>query len=123
MSSQSEFATPLSLLAVTSGAEAAPAARAGAVAWTLWGRGTASGFDGQPKADFLMAGTVLTGYLGVEYRLQPNVLLGLAVAHSQGDVDVRLTSVMPYALWSPRPGLGVCGLVGAGCGCTRGQAC
>lgn len=29
-----------------------------------------------------MDGTVFTGYLGVDYRVQPTVLLGLAVAHS-----------------------------------------
>ena len=96
--------------------------------WTLWGRGTASGFDGQPKDDFSMGGNVFTGYLGLDYRLQKNVLLGLAVAHSRGDmgyettdvtegeVDIALTSVLPYAHWSPRPGLGVWGLLGAGWG-------
>ena len=104
------------------------AAQAGAAAWTLWGRGTASGFDGRPKDDFSMDGNVFTGYLGLDYRLQPNVLLGLAVAHSQGDVDyettdvtkgdvdLTLTSILPYAHWSPRPGLGVWGLFGAGWG-------
>lgn len=56
-----------------------------------------------------MDGDVFTGYLGLDYRLQPNVLLGSAVAHSQGDVDyemtdvtkgnvaITLTSVLPYA--------------------------
>jgi len=56
------------------------------------------------------------------------VLLGLAVADSRGDVDyeardvtkgdvdLTLTSVLPYAHWSPRPGLGVWGLFGAGWG-------
>ena len=75
-----------------------------------------------------MNGNVSTGYLGVDYRLQPTVLFGLAVAHSQGDVDyettdvtkgdvdVTLTSILPYAHWSPRPGLGVWGMFGAGWG-------
>ena len=75
-----------------------------------------------------MAGNVFTGYLGIDYRLQPTVLLGLAVAHSHGDVDyaatdvttgdmdIMLTSVLPYAHWSLRPGLGVWGLFGAGWG-------
>ena len=75
-----------------------------------------------------MDGNVSTGYLGVDYRLQPTVLFGLAVAHSQGDVDyettdvtkgdvdVTLTSILPYAHWSPRPGLGVWGMFGAGWG-------
>ena len=135
--SQSAFELPLSRpapLAVASATEGTPAAgppmdpAAQAAAWTLWGRGTASGFNGKPKADFSMDGNVFTGYLGVDYRLQPNVLLGLAVAHSQGDVDyettdvtkgdvdITLTSILPYAHWSPRPGLGVWGLFGAGWG-------
>ena len=75
-----------------------------------------------------MDGNVFMGYLGLDYRLQSNVLLGLPVARSQGDVDyetrdvtrgdvdLTLTSVLPYAHWSPRPGLGVWGLFGAGWG-------
>ena len=139
--SQSAFEIPLSrptpsseaptTVGMTDADPATPvetAAQTEAAAWTLWGRGTASGFDGRPKDDFSMDGNVFTGYLGVDYRLQPNVLLGLAVAHSQGDVDyettdvtkgdvnVTLTSVLPYAHWSPRPGLGVWGLFGAGWG-------
>ena len=140
--SQSEFELPLSGPALpedpppaASVAEAAPVAAelpmepaAQAAAWTLWGRGTASEFNGKPKDDFSMDGNVFTGYLGVDYRLQPNVLLGLTVAHSQGavdyettdvtkgDVDITLTSILPYAHWSPRPGLGVWGLFGAGWG-------
>ena len=63
-----------------------------------------------------MDGNVFIGSLGVDYRLQPTVLLGLAVAHSQGDVDITLTSVLPYAYRNPRPGLGVWGVFGAGWG-------
>ena len=85
-------------------------------AGTLWGRGTASGFDGRQKDDFLMDGNVFTCSLGLDYQVQLNVLLGLVVAHSQGDVDLTLTSVLPYAHWSPRLGLGVWGLFGAGWG-------
>ena len=101
---------------------------AGVPAWTLWGRGSAAGFSGQPEEGFKMDGTLYSGYLGVDYRPQATVLLGLAVAHSTGDVsyertgatkagaDVELTSVLPYAHWQPRPGLGVWGLAGAGWG-------
>lgn len=87
-----------------------------AVAWTFRGVGE---FDGKPKDAFSMDGDVSAGSLGLDSRLQPNVLLGLAVAHSQGDmdyeapavtkgdVDIALTSVLPYMHWSPQPGLGV----------------
>ena len=100
----------------------------GVPAWTLWGRGSAAGFSGQPEAGFKMDGTLYSGYVGVDYRPQATVLMGLAVAHSTGDVnyerteatkagaDVELTSVLPYAHWQPRPGLGVWGLAGAGWG-------
>ena len=115
---QSQFAMPLGQEAV----------KGWASGWTLWGRGTASGFDGRSKDNFSMDGNVFTGYPGLDYRLQSNVLLGLAVAHSQGDVDyeardvtegavdITLTSVLPYVHWSPRPGLGVWRLFGAGWG-------
>ena len=118
MLSQSAFTAPLSK----------PDAPGWASGWTLWGRGTAGGFDGEPKDGFSMDGEVFTGYVGLDYRLQQNMLLGLSVAHSRGDMDyetadvirgaadLRLTSVLPYAHWTPRPGLGVWGLLGAGWG-------
>ena len=101
---------------------------AGVPAWTLWGRGSAAGFSGQPEAGFKMDGTLYSGYVGVDYRPQATVLMGLALAHSTGDVnyertgaikagaDVELTSVLPYAHWQPSPGLGVWGLAGVGWG-------
>lgn len=97
-------------------------------AWTLWGRGNVSGFSGKPKDDFEMDGDVFSGYLGLDYRARTNVLLGVAVSHAAGKVDYEtaaadrgrvdtgLTSVMPYAHWTVRPGLGVWGLLGAGWG-------
>ena len=100
----------------------------GVPAWTLWGRGSASGFSGQPKDDFRMDGRLYSGYLGLDYRPRSSLLLGLAVAHSTGDVeyerigatkadvDVELMSVLPYAHWKPYAGLGVWGLLGMGWG-------
>ena len=97
-------------------------------AWTLWGQGSVSGFSGKPKDDFEMDGDVFSGYLGLDYRVRTNVLLGVAVSHAagkvdyetaaadRGRVDTALTSVMPYAHWTVRPGLGVWGLLGAGWG-------
>ena len=95
--------------------------------WTVWGRGAASGFAGQPEEGFKMDGTLYSGYLGLDYR-QASLLMGLAVAHSTGTVDyertggttagvdVQLTSLLPYAHWQPYAGLGVWGLLGAGWG-------
>ena len=95
--------------------------------WTVWGRGAASGFSGQPEEGFKMDGTLYSGYLGLDYR-QASLLMGLAVAHSTGTVDyertggttagvdVQLTSLLPYAHWQPYAGLGLWGLLGAGWG-------
>ena len=100
----------------------------GVPAWTLWGRGSAAGFSGQPEEGFTMDGTLYSGYAGVDYRPQSTVLLGLAVSHSTGEanyerigatkagVDVELTSMLPYAHWQPRPGLGLWSLLGVGWG-------
>ncbi len=100
----------------------------GMPAWTLWGRGAASGFSGQPQNDFTMTGNLYSGYVGVDYRPKSAVLLGLAVAHSTGDVDytltgasqaavdVEVTSILPYAHWQPTPSLGVWSMLGAGWG-------
>ena len=46
-----------------------PAPEAAASTWTLWGRGTASGFNNRPKDDFSMDGDVFTGSLGLDSRL------------------------------------------------------
>ena len=78
------------------------------------GHAPSSGFNDKSKDDFSMDRDVYTGHLGLDYRLQPTVLRGLAVAYSQGDVnytatdvtkgdiDITLTSVVPYAHWIPR---------------------
>ena len=102
---------------------------AGVPRWTLWGRGAASGFSGRPAQDVTVDGTLAGGYVGVDYRPAAAVRLGVALAHSTGSVQyerggageagevaVEVTSVLPYAHWRPRPGLGVWGLLGTGWG-------
>ena len=96
--------------------------------WTLWGRAGAGGFDGRPKDDFTLEGTTRSAYLGLDYRFGTGLLVGLAGSRSTtaldfeseingaGSVDARLTSLYPYVHWSPRRGLGVWGLAGAGRG-------
>ena len=101
----------------------------GVPALTLWGRGSAGGFSGSPRNDFTMEGTLYSGYVGLDYRPKPTVLLGLGVSHGTGNVnyertavserggmDVKLTSVFPYAHWQPRQGLRVWSMLGAGWG-------
>ena len=103
----------------------------GAAGLTLWGRGMASNFSGSPDTGFSMDGDLYSGYVGLDYRLDPKIMLGLAVSHATGDVDyevtramnrtkvgldIQLTSVLPYAQWQPYAGLGVWGMFGAGWG-------
>ena len=104
-----------------------------APAWTLWGRGSISGFEGQPRDGLDLDGELVSGFLGLDYRWGTDTLLGVAVSHSQGDIDygeidygeadngpgeleTTLRSVYPYAYWSPRPGLGLWGVLGYGFG-------
>lgn len=108
----------------------------GATGLVLWGRGMASNFSGSPDTGFSMDGDLYGGYVGLDYRLDPKVMLGLAVSHTNGEVDyevtrpsitrpsnrakvgldLQLTSVLPYARWQPYDGLGVWGMFGAGWG-------
>ena len=96
--------------------------------WTFWGQANAGGFEGRPEDDLALDGTVRSAYLGADYRFGGGPLVGLALSRTTssigfesgingtGTVDARLTSVYPYARWSPRAGLSVWGLLGAGRG-------
>ena len=104
------------------------AAPGGASGWRIWGQGSVGGFDDEPAAGSTIDGKVVAGYLGLDYRPRQEAMVGVALAHSRGDVDyamesvtsgqvdMNLTSVLPYAHWSPRDGLGTWGLLGAGWG-------
>ncbi len=95
--------------------------------WSLWGRGDFSHFEGSPQSEFDLDGEVVSGYLGLDYRLETGALVGVALSHSSGETDYRsgetdgeletdLSSVYPYGYWSPRDGLGLWGLLGIGQG-------
>ncbi len=96
--------------------------------WTFWGQANAGGFKGRPEDDLALDGTVRSAYLGADYRFGTGPLVGLALSRTTssigfesgvngtGAVDARLTSLYPYAQWSPRAGLSLWGLVGAGRG-------
>ncbi len=98
--------------------------------WMLWGQGVRSDFSGRPQADLGLDGRVGAAYLGADHRWGSKALLGVAASHSVGSLDytnggdiaselevgARLTSVHPYARWSPREGLDLWGLMGFGRG-------
>ena len=118
---RSTFLIPLSGLIETDTADADTGG------WSLWGRGDFSRFEGRPQHELSLDGEVMTGYLGLDYRLETGALVGLALSRSSGEVDYRsgaadgeldidLDTVYPYGYWSPRPGLGLWGLLGIGRG-------
>ena len=106
----------------------AAAGGGGVGSWTLWGRGDAGGFEGRPDDDFSMDGDVVAAHVGLDFRWRANLLAGVAVSRSsgevdyefnggdRGDIDIELTSAHPYLHWTPRQGLSVWGTVGAGSG-------
>ncbi len=99
--------------------------------WTFWGQANAGGFKGRPEDDLALDGTVRSAYLGADYRFGTGPLVGLALSRTTssigfesgvngtGAVDARLTSLYPYAQWSPHAGLSLWGLVGAGRGTAK----
>ena len=124
------------LLQLDAGATDAEAALAGVAfaapapgGMALWGRGSMSGFDTATEA-----GSVLSGYLGVDWRTAPEILFGAAVAYSRaGDVNynyrsaddgavargkttITMAAVLPYAHYSLLPGLGLWAMAGLGGG-------
>ena len=91
--------------------------------FALWGRGALSGFNTATED-----GSVLSGYVGADWRWTPDLLVGGALAFSgagdmnyysagvKGKATVNVAAVLPYAHYTPLPGLGVWGLAGLGGG-------
>ena len=70
---------------------------------------------------------MFTGLLGADTRPRRDLLTGVALARSEGDmgyrltgedgtVDATLTSVFPYGHWKPREDLGLWAMLGRGMG-------
>ena len=100
---------------------------AGSGGWTLWGRTGRTEFSGKPERSLSVDGEVSSAWLGVDARVGEELLLGLALSHSAGEmsyrneegagtVDASLESVLPYGRWTPRADLSLWGLVGTGRG-------
>ncbi len=109
------------------GAEGAPQSAVG-TGWTVWGQANAGAFESSPDDGLTLEGRTRSVYAGVDYGFGSGLLVGLAASRNTlasdfdseingaGAVDARLTNLYPYAHWSPREGLGLWGLVGAGRG-------
>ena len=99
----------------------------GAGRWGVWGSGDLSGFQGKVDG-FEQDGSVLSAYLGADYRFVPNALAGIAASYSQldltstSDTDGEATlkgtliAAYPYGFWMPEEWLGLWGLAGFGTG-------
>ena len=101
----------------------------GAGRWGVWGSGDYRHFDGAVDG-FTQAGSVLSGWLGADYRFAANALAGLAAsygslhldstsaAHTEGNATLTgwLAHAYPYGLWMPEPWLGFWGIAGLGTG-------
>ena len=56
--------------------------------WTVWGQAGTDRSSGRPENDLEIGGDVFTGFLGVETRTHPDLLIGVALARSQGDMNL-----------------------------------
>ena len=92
----------------------------------LWGRGSQSWSRGRLDAAVATRGEMLSGQLGLEYRLREDMSLGVMLNASDGELDfdealateveAELVSVHPYAQWSPGQGLRGWAMLGYGVG-------
>ncbi|MDE0446914.1 MAG: autotransporter domain-containing protein, partial [Spirochaetaceae bacterium] len=100
--------------------------------WSVWGRADLGTFAGRPEPGMRYEGELRTGWLGVDARAVPWVA-GLAVSHGigaadygfdtgagsgQGQLETSLTALYAYGRWTPRDGLELRAVLGAG----RGEA-
>ena len=94
---------------------------------SLWGRASSGRFSGQPLTGLSSNGEVVTGYLGVDAKVGERLFAGVALAHSAGeigygiadfagDLDMSLTSLLPYANFQVSEKLEIWSVVGIGWG-------
>ncbi len=94
--------------------------------WTLWGRGDLQNFEAETGAGD-HDGSLSSGWIGADMRLNENSLLGLAVSRSKGeaeynfdggagDLDVTFTSLWPYLRFDTQGGGSLRLIFGVGAG-------
>ncbi|MDE2655114.1 MAG: hypothetical protein OXI71_15020, partial [Gemmatimonadota bacterium] len=115
----------------SAGGDGPDGAGTGVGAWTFWGRGATGGFEsrgGGPDGEISLDGSIRAAYLGADYWLGPESLVGVALSrhntaidfgsnrNGTGSVEAGLTNLFPYASWSPRRGTKLWGVLGGGLG-------
>ena len=102
-----------------------------ATQWTFWGRGDLQFFSSEPDQGAGYDGDLQAGYLGFDMQLADQWLAGVAVSRTaaeadyspeggeageDGRMDITLTSVIPYARFTPDSGTEIWAILGAGTG-------
>ena len=102
-----------------------------AAQWVLWGRGDLQYFSSDPDQGSGYDGDLRAGYLGVDMQVDEQWLAGVAVsrtmakadytlgisgAGNDGQMDVTLTSLLPYIRFAPNPKSELWAILGAGWG-------
>ena len=99
--------------------------------WTLWGRGDLQRFGSEPDRGSSYDSNLAAGYLGIDVRVDDRLLAGVAVsrmrsnadysaeigdASSDGRMEVRLNSLLPYVRFAPDRKLELWAIAGVGSG-------
>ena len=93
----------------------------------VWGRASSGRFSGQPSTGLSSDGDVATAYLGMDAKIGERLLAGVALARSDGEIgygisdfggelDLSLTSVLPYANLQLNEKLEIWSMIGVGWG-------
>ncbi len=100
--------------------------------WTLWGRGSYIDVEGEGRSDSEHEIDLQTAWLGLDRRFGDDVMGGVALSYAdmeadyslnptgealrKGELEMKLTTVHPYARWETSPGCVVWAMLGVGRG-------
>ena len=102
-----------------------------ATQWTVWGRGDLQSFSSNPDRGAGYDGDLRAGYLGFDVQIDERWLAGVAVSQTaatadytldgndvdgQGQMDISLTSLLPYIRFAPNQKSELWAILGSGGG-------
>ena len=94
---------------------------------SLWGLASSGRFSGEPSTGLASRGEAATSYLGMDAKVGERLFAGVALAHSDGEIgyglsdfsgelDLSLTSVLPYVNFQLSEKLEIWSMMGVGWG-------
>ncbi len=94
---------------------------------SLWGLASGGRFSGEPSTGLASRGEAATSYLGMDAKVGERLFAGVALAHSDGEIgyglsdfsgelDLSLTSVLPYVNFQLSEKLEIWSMMGVGWG-------